>query len=82
MNAFGWFRKRGGAGAVACGITVIAILLAVILSPSVNYSSIPHGEVDEPKLPDDGFDEPTWEPPVKPVVVEDHNAGIPSRLPV
>jgi hypothetical protein len=82
LNAFGWSRKRGGAGAVACGIAVAALLLVVILSPSVNYSSIPPGEVDEPRIPDNGYEDPNWDPPVKPVIVEGHNAGFPSRLPI
>jgi hypothetical protein len=82
MNAFGWSRKRGGAGAVACGIAVAALLLVVILSPSANYSQIPSGEVDEPRIPEDRYEDPSWDPPVKPVIVEDYNAGVPSRLPI
>jgi len=81
-NAFGWSRKRGGAGGVACALAVTALLLTLAIASASNYSAKPDAYSDEPVIPVDGFDDPDWDPPEKPAVSKEYNAGTPSRLPI
>jgi len=82
-NEFGWSRKRGGAGAVACALGITAMLLVLSLSTTIRPAAAPpNSQIAEPELPDDGPDPDLWEMPDKTTVPVEHNAGTPNRMPI
>jgi hypothetical protein len=83
MNGITWSRKRGGAGAVVCGLAVAVMLLALSITPATNHAATRSPVYpDEPKLDDHDFDPTSWETPDKTTVPATYDAGIPDRMPV
>lgn len=78
-NAFGFGRKRGGAGAVAAALAVCAIMASLSIS-EVHGIPIRNNYGDE--IPDPVDD---TEPPVKIPVIQEptitYNGATPERLP-
>ena len=81
MNALGFGRKRGGAGAVAAALAVCAIIASLTISvvgePVDRPISPPRGEVPEPVV---DFELPVKNPVTqKPTGI--YNGATPQRLP-
>ena len=81
MNALGYGRKRGGAGAVAAALAVCAIVASLTIS-AVGEPTGRHTPINDdiPGSTDDTQPVP-WDKPVILKQIPEYNGAMPGRLP-
>jgi hypothetical protein len=81
MNALGFGKKRGGAGAVAAALAVCAIIASLTIS-AVGEPANWHTPTNDDIPCTDNDTQPTpWDKPVILEQIPEYNGAVPGRLP-